>query len=176
MLTALSNKSNTSNTSNTKQYLERQPKLCLEPISACFQIQPFLFLYHPTWSTISSYLPWHCILVFSLFQWSLLPPSPLLALLCLNSKCWNAPDLWSSPLSYPVSIFFPHSEKGNQCHYSFSHHQIAFSANTYHSLILSYLGIHAFTHTNKHIYTYTYMICLYYCFNFISFSLIGYKL
>lgn len=170
MLTALSNKSNPSNTSNTKQYLERQPKLCLEPINACFQIQPFII--HLKYNCILSSLTLH----FGFLSISVISPSPspLLALLCLNSKCWNAPDLWSSPLSYPVCIFFPHSEKENQCHYSFSHHQIAFSANTYHSLILSYLGIHAFTHTNKHIYTY--MICLYYCFNFSSFSLIGYKL
>lgn len=40
-------------------------------MSSCFQIQwPFLYLYHPSWSTILSDLPYLCILLFSLlFQW-----------------------------------------------------------------------------------------------------------
>lgn len=95
MPTALSNGHSHS---KSKQYLERQPVSRLAPTSSWFQIQ-WPFLYHPCWGTVVSYCPHHS--VFSLV--SMTSSSSLLAF-CWSSKCWDAPDLRTRPLSHLVHI------------------------------------------------------------------------
>lgn len=152
--------------------MERKPILRIELLSLCFEIQwLFLFLHYPNWNIIVSYLPWHYSLLFfgftSYFNDFLFPISYIASLFCLSSKCWNAPYLRPSPLSHSVHIFFliPQSKKSDSVTYFII--LIAFSANTYHLLMLS---LH--THTHRHTYNHIYF---YYCFNFISFYFLGYN-
>ena len=98
MPTALSNGHSHS---KSKQYLERQPVSCLGPTRSWFQIQ-WPFLYHPCWGIALSYRPCHSVSLFSLI--SMTSSSSLLSF-CWSSKCWDAPDLRTRPLSHLVHIF-----------------------------------------------------------------------
>ena len=159
MPTALSNGHSHS---KSKQYLERQPVSHLAPTSSWFQIQ-WPFLYHPCWGTVVSYCPCHS--VSSLV--SMTSSSSLLAL-CWRSKCSDAPDLRTRPLSHLVHIlllFFNQKQKNN-CH-SLLHQSDCFLCK-YLSPFFIILFILSLTHTHTHKYFYP-------CFSIISFSLLENK-
>ena len=155
MPTALSNGHSHS---KSKQYLERQPVSRLAPTSSWFQIQ-WPFLYHPCWSTVVSYCPHHS--VFSLV--SMTSSSSLLAF-CWSSKCWDAPDLRTRPLSHLVHIlllFFNQKQKNN-------HRSLLHQSDCFLCKYLSPFYIILFIHTHTHKYFYP-------CFSIISFSLLENK-
>ena len=136
-------------------------------MSSCFQIQwPFPYLYHPSWKTILSYLPYLCILLFSLlFQW-------------LHFLCWLS--AWVLNVGMPQTtapalcliLFIPSSRspitkrKPTQ--------SLIITPTKWLSLkilstILYYL-VYAHMYTHAHIHAYFYP-----CFNVISLSLLEHK-
>ena len=158
MPTALSNGHSHS---KSKQYLERQPVSCLGPTRSWFQIQ-WPFLYHPV--EVLLYLIVHAILypVFSLVSMTSL--SSLLSF-CWSSKCWDAPDLRTRPLSHLVHIFllfFNQKQKNN-------HHPLLHQPNCFLCTYESPFYIILFIHTDTRKYFYL-------CVSIISFSLLEHKL
>ena len=110
-----------------------------------------------------------CILVFSLIS---MTSSFSLVSFCWSSKCWDAPDLRTRPLSHLVHIFSLVLQSKIEKQLSFIFTPTKLLSLHICITILYYL---VYSHTHTHTHTHTHRYC-YLCFSIISLSLLEHKL